>query len=211
MESNWSSGRLYRFCDSIMKVAYMNLLWFCFSLVGLVIFGLLPATVALFAVVRKWLMNDEELSIFKTFFTTYKKEFFKANIIGIMFLCAGFILYFNYLYVLTHPGSLQLAISIPLVIVSFFYLTTCLYLIPVYVHYDLKGIQFIKHSFYIGMANPIMTGLMFLGCLLLSLLLQFIPGLLPFFFPSLFVIVIMWSGLRSFQKVEWKQKQYETT
>ncbi|MED3907322.1 YesL family protein [Geobacillus thermodenitrificans] len=39
-----------------------------FILGGLIIFGFAPATVALFTVVRKWLIfRDDDISVFKTF------------------------------------------------------------------------------------------------------------------------------------------------
>jgi uncharacterized membrane protein YesL len=35
-------------CDWVAKLAYVNLLWFLFTAAGLLIFGFMPATVALF-------------------------------------------------------------------------------------------------------------------------------------------------------------------
>lgn len=194
-----------------MKIAYANLLWICFSLLGLIILGIIPSTVALFAVIRKWLMSDNDVPVFKTFFTTYKAEFLKSNLIGYLMVMIAFVIYYDFIYVSGIQGVIQMAMSVPLIILTIFYLVTILNLLPVYVHYDLKFFQYIKHSFYIGIANPFLTLSMAVGCLLIGLLLKFIPGLLPFFCPSLFAIVMMWVGLRSFRNIEAKQKGYELT
>jgi uncharacterized membrane protein YesL len=59
-----------------MKLAYLNLLWIVFSVGGLIVFGSIPASVSLFTIVRKWLINKEtDLPIFHTFFQNYKNEF----------------------------------------------------------------------------------------------------------------------------------------
>jgi uncharacterized membrane protein YesL len=211
VKENWTSGRFYQFCIWCSKIAYVNILWICFSLVGLGIFGILPSSVSLYTISRKWLTAETDLPIFKTFFETYKKEFFKANTIGLFMAIIGFVLYFNYIYVLTIQGTAQLFFGIPLFIFTVFYLVTLLYFLPVYVHYELGLFQYIKHSFYIGMANPIVTLLMVIAISFISLFLYFIPGLLPFFCPTLIALVIMFGGLRGFTKIEGKTKEYGIT
>src|SRR5690625_1995366 len=66
------SGRLYRICEVITKFAYVNILWFVFTLLSLIIFGFMPATVALFSVTRKWVMGDMDVPVFSTFWGTYR-------------------------------------------------------------------------------------------------------------------------------------------
>jgi uncharacterized membrane protein YesL len=211
LETNWTSGRFYRFCDWMMKIAYVNLLWILCSLLGLVVIGIIPSTVALFTVIRKWLLGEKEVPIFSTFSQSFRTEFFKSNLLGIFIVLAGYMVYFDFRYLTSIQGTNQLWLSIPLVIITVFFFITMLYLLPVYVHYELTFFQYIKHSFYIGVANPMITLGMLVSCILLTLLFKYIPGFLPFFCPSLFVFVLMLGGLKSFRNIEAKQKLYQIT
>ena len=67
MEQNVSMGRVLSFCEWVLKFFYANLLWFVFTMLGLGVFGFMPATTALFSVTRKWIMGKTDIPIFKTF------------------------------------------------------------------------------------------------------------------------------------------------
>lgn len=79
MELNGFVGVLYRTSEWIMRLVYLNLLWIAFSLLGIVLFGFFPATAAMFSVVRKWIMGETDVRVFKEFWQTYRKEFWKSN------------------------------------------------------------------------------------------------------------------------------------
>lgn len=206
MNSSWLEGRIYGICEWITKLAYVNILWWLFTLAGAIVFGVAPATVALFTVVRKWLLfNDNDVPIFKTFLSTYKKEFLRANKIGLYIGGGAYILYIDFLYLVNIGETFQLAFSVFLCVILVFYAITLLYLFPIYVHYELRFLQYIKYSFFIGMANPLMTLTMFFSIILLTVLFMYIPGLIPFFSISSLSVVLMWCALRGFRKIEEKQ------
>jgi uncharacterized membrane protein YesL len=206
MRSGWLEGRIYGICEWITRLAYVNILWGLFTLVGAIFLGVAPATVALFTVVRKWILfSDNDVPIFKTFFNTYKKEFLQANKIGLFIGFVSYILYIDFLYIANIREAFQLAFSVFLFVILVFYAITLLYIFPIYVHYELRFLQYIKYSFFIGMANPLMTLTMFLSIILLTVLFIYIPGLIPFFSVSLVSVVLMWCALRGFRKIEEKQ------
>ncbi|MBB5326353.1 putative membrane protein YesL [Anoxybacillus tepidamans] len=206
MRSGLLDGKLYRVCEWITKLAYINILWVLFTLVGAVIFGIAPAAVALFTIVRKWLVfHDNDVPVFKTFFQTYKKEFWRANCFGIVFIAVAYILYIDVLYLAHVPSSFRLLFSIVLFIIFIFYIVTLLYIFPIYVHYKLNFWQYMKYALLIGMANPLMTLIMLMSAGVLFVVFMYIPGLIPFFSISLFSLVVMGSALRAFRKVEEKQ------
>jgi uncharacterized membrane protein YesL len=188
-----------------MKFAYVNLLWILFSFLGFIFLGIGPATVALFTIVRKWLMKENDLPIFKTFFQTYKNEFIQANKLGVLMSIIGLFLYFDFKFLLLMGGTVQYMLSIPLMLITFFYLITLLYLFPVYVQFDMKLLQYIKNSFYIAVINMHITILMVAAIMLLSILLSTVPGLVPFFSMILISLVMMWGALFSFRRIERKQ------
>lgn len=206
MRSSWLEGRIYGICEWITRLAYVNILWGLFTLAGAIILGVAPATVALFTVVRKWLLfSDNDVPIFKTFLNTYKKEFWRANKIGLFIGLVSYVLYIDFLYTANVREAFQLAFSVFLFVILVFYAITLLYLFPIYVHYELRFLQYVKYSFFIGMANPLMTLTMFLSIILLTVLFMYIPGLIPFFSVSSFSVVLMWCALKAFRKIEEKQ------
>ncbi len=75
MQMGGIMGGFYRVSEWIMRFAYVNILWGLFTLAGLVLFGFMPATVAMFTVIRKWLMGETDIPVFKTFFASFKKRF----------------------------------------------------------------------------------------------------------------------------------------
>ncbi|MEH7253744.1 DUF624 domain-containing protein, partial [Neobacillus niacini] len=67
--------RFNTFAIWMLKVAYLNVLWISFTLVGLGLFGLFPSTGAMYTIVQKWLRKEPVEKIFHTFWNIYKKEF----------------------------------------------------------------------------------------------------------------------------------------
>lgn len=207
MKINEAMGKLYLVCDWIMKLAYANLLWFLFTILGIGLFGFMPASVALFTVVRKWLKKDIDIPIFQTFFQTFKKDFIKANKIGILFVLVGYVLYIDSMFIKNVTGTMQMALIVPFLIACLFYLITLLYIFPVYVHYELTVLQYIRNSFFIGILNPISTLLMIISISLLGILFGYLPEIVPFFSIVLIAIITMWGSNRTFHKMELKRKR----
>lgn len=141
-------GKLYTICEWIMKLAYINLLWIMFTVSGLILLGFMPATAALFTVVRKWFMKETEVPIWKTFFSVYKSEFIKSNSFGLVFVMAGIMLYVDYYLILNLDGIIRIVATSILLLISCLYLITVLFFFPVYVHYELKFFDYFKYSFF---------------------------------------------------------------
>jgi uncharacterized membrane protein YesL len=203
MQMGGIMGGFYRFSEWAMKIAYLNILWVLFAILGLGLFGIMPATVATFTIVRKWLKMEEDIPIFKTFYSTYKKEFLKTNVIGSILAIAGLILYFNYHYlsVIENPIIHILIVSF-IFMMSIFYIILCLYIVPVYVHFDLKLYQYFKYALMIGIMNIHLTIMMIVSIYLLYLLFITIPGLIPFFTSSMLALVIMGISYYAFLLIE---------
>ncbi|GAE33977.1 YesL family protein [Halalkalibacter akibai] len=200
-------GGFYRVSEWIMRLAYVNLLWILFALLGLVLFGLMPATIAAFAVIRKWFMGEGDIPIFKTFFSIYKESIIKANILGFILSVITFILYIDFLFVRTLDGLFQIIMTVALMTVSLLLLITVCYIFPVYVHYQLKLTDYPKNSLMIGLLNPLSTLTMIGGLLILYQIYVYIPGLIPFFGTSLIVLSLMGPAYFSFKKIESKKEK----
>ncbi|WP_413379938.1 YesL family protein [Alkalihalobacillus sp. 1P02AB] len=203
-------GGFYRISEWIMRLAYINLLWIFFTLIGFVVFGWMPATVAMFTVIRRWFMGETDVSIFKLFFTTYKKEFIKANLLGVLVGVVGYILYIDFQFINHVSGVLQLILTFVFVMVGFFYFVAVAYLIPVFVHYDLKFFQYIKNAFLIGLLSPLMTIILVITLSLTYYVFWLVPGLIPVFGVSVFGCIMMGTAYFAFKRLETrKQKAQE--
>lgn len=193
-------GGVYRGSEWIMRLAYLNILWVLFMIAGLGVFGFFPSTAAMFAVTRKWMMGETEEPIFRTFWKAYKKDFVQVNLIGLILLMIGFFLYFDLRFAQAQQGFVAILRYFFLGLLFFYFIMT-LYIFPVFSHYKLKTIEYIKYAFIIAIGKPVQTFLMIAGSIVIYYLLRFIPGLIPLFSGSLISVVLMWGAARSFPKL----------
>jgi uncharacterized membrane protein YesL len=202
MEWKGILGLIFRMSEWIMLLAYLNILWILFTLLGAVVFGIFPATAAMFAVIRKWLIGKNDVPVFKTFWNYYRAEFLKTNLLGLMFFVTGFILYLDFKIIEFQNEFIHRIFLIVMFLSTGIYTVILIYIFPVFVHYDLKLLQYIKNAFLIGVANPIRTALMILCLITAFFVLRMAPGLLPFFSGSLLSIVMMTFAYQSINKIE---------
>jgi len=198
-----NTANFYHLLEWIMWLAYINLLWIGSALCGLIVFGVFPATVAMFTVIRDLLIKDVTgKQIFKTFILTYKREFFKSNGIGLIITAIGYLLYLDFLFIGNITGFSYYVFYTGLILVGILYLTTLLYIVPLYVHFDLKFFQYFRQAVLIGIGSPFMTILMIIGLVLLYFLLVTIPGLIPLITTSTIALILMGGTLIVFRKLE---------
>lgn len=204
MTTTGLTGLVYKLCNWLMKLAFINILWILFSLLGCVILGLFPATIAMFAVVRK-LGKDQEEPVFKTFWQVYKQEFVRGNLLGIVILITGVISYFDIQFLKeTSLSVLQPFYFLFIFLNCIFYLTV-MYIFPTYVHYHASILQVIKNAFLIMIMNPLSTFYMITGVFIVYLGIIYIPAIIPFYSGSILALIIMSSANRAFQKTEQKK------
>lgn len=204
MEMKGLTGALYKLCDWIMKLAFINLLWLVFSFCGLVLFGFFPATIAMFAILRKMLMGDFDVPVFKTFWETYKKDFIKSNLLGLILVILGYFLYVD-VHLIGNSGGIINLFYYPALLICLAYILTLCYVFPTFVHYDLKVYQILRTSFVMMLINPISTALMVIGGVAIYFLMTTVPGLIPLFSGSVLTVVLMWASFLAFSKIERRQ------
>ncbi|PYZ96400.1 hypothetical protein CR205_11795 [Alteribacter lacisalsi] len=201
MSGNAVVDRIMTGLEILVKVFVINGLWILFTALGLVVFGIFPATVALLAVVRKWIMGESDVPIFKTFAGSYKKEFVKANLYGLMIVLYGWVLYVNYQYMLLADGLLQLVMVIGLIITTSLFLLTVSFLFPSLVHFKLSFVEYLKFSFLLGVTRfylPVLAGI---GLTIVYHSVLFYPGVLVWFVPSLTGLILMSTAYQAFRKL----------
>ncbi|MCJ8009082.1 YesL family protein [Lederbergia wuyishanensis] len=208
MEMNGFLGGLYKLGEWIIRLVYVNILWILFILVGGIALGIMPSTAALFAIMRKWMIGDENLPVFKTYWHSYKKEFTQSNIIGLILGILLLIFYIDYRVILISQGASFQILALFLIIILFLFTLMCLYIFPVFVSYELKLVQYFKYSFLFAFASPLSTVFMIIGLFFSCILAIIVPGLIVFLGVSAPAFIIMASANRAFEKVKHKVQQH---
>lgn len=207
MQMQGVMGGFYRISEWIWRFCYVNILWFLFLIPGLLVFGVFPSTAAMFAVIRKWVRGEEDIPVFKTFWTSYKKEFIKSNILGIILLVIGYILFIDLQFVKASPNEFIRFFHIPLITLIFMYGLVSMYIFPVFVHYDVKLVQVFKNSFLVMVMFPFITIIMGVGCYIVYFIMIKFPGLIPVFGGSFIAFILTWGANLAFSRLQLKDEE----
>lgn len=189
----------------ILKAAWLNLLWLFFSLLGIVVAGIFPATVASLAIARKWIMKEEIQSIRKEFWQRYKMEFFKSNIIGWILTLFGGILWLNYHAIIQMGDALPIFVVFAYYFVIIVYTITLVWIFPILCNYHNEVFAYFKQAFIIGITKLPQTLFM---CMLIFVILYIslaLPTMLLFFTISLISVSVMYVSRGVFTKLELKE------
>lgn len=195
------SQGLHRLTDVIMKVALLNIYWIVFTVIGLGVFGLFPATLAVFAVVRQWLKGNDE-KYFRQFWNYYKKDFLHANAIGYLFVLVGLILYVDKQFISGLDGIGFHIMRYGLLFLLIIFIILLLYIFPVYVHYSVRFFKNFKIAFIVGVTNFFHTIAILLSLILCYFIFTHFPGALVFFGVSLPITCMMYISYTIFTKTE---------
>lgn len=196
---NFSSG-----AHKMIELIYINVLWILFTVLGLGIFGLFPATVAMFTVIRKRIVGEENIKIFHTFSRTYRAEFMKTNGFAVIFYLATYFLYFDLKFLHLNDGKLQFLYPV-LILIFFSSLMTLLFFFPVYVHFKLKFFQYFKQAFLIALTSPLEVITIAVSAVGIYVAVSIFPGMIPLFPGSIFAFISTKLSFRAFTRIASRQ------
>lgn len=182
----------------VSRLAWINLLWIGFTVVGLGLFGFFPATIAMYSVVRQWMMRPEsrDESTVRAFAAEFKKELLSANALGWLVVLVGVALYFNLSVTIGLSGYFYTAIFYLSVAASAVYLTTLVQLPFIYVHVSARRLSLVKYAWLYSMAHPFGTAIIVGVGAGLSFLFGAVPALVPFCSGSIVCAITVAFGLR---------------
>ncbi|MBT2757813.1 DUF624 domain-containing protein [Mesobacillus foraminis] len=223
-------GNLYRVCEWITRFASLNLIWLLFNLPvilltinlfnvhslsqvtqTLMIIGILiplvffPATTAMFAVVRKWVIK-EDISTFKMYLTYYKENYVRSLNGGILilFFWVSFILYSYTFY--QHMDLSLLIFILPFAVLTIF----TLHFFSITAHFDVRLLASLKHAFFITIGSPLLTlGISLITGLILFLSIKTITFLIPFFVGPLIAYSSFLGFYAHLMKVEARKVKFQ--
>lgn len=201
------SGGFFKASEWIARLAYLNVLWIGFTVLGLVVAGFIPATIAMFSVARKWVRDEPNIPILHTFAASFKQEFRQSMKIGVFFFTILVILYLDYQALQIHSNFLYGLLSIAFLSMLFLLLCITLYIFPIYVHYEAGVLRKIKFSLIYAIASPLSTIYMLIGCGLLMIVLSSVDGLVFFFGGSSIALLLMYIANHTFVKNDQRAQQ----
>ncbi|ALC91390.1 hypothetical protein AM500_17480 [Bacillus sp. FJAT-18017] len=200
---NWE--KFNSFATWMVKIAYLNILWIFFTLCGLVLFGLFPSTGAMFSIVQKWLRKEPVEKILPAFWKIFKKEIISLNKFGLFFIVIGYIIVYDFLFLQMNGEKLQLLYPV-IGFIAISYILTLLYFFPVYTQFEMKFFQYIKQSFLLGAGSLLETILIITSFMLLTIIIRFVPGIIPVFTGSVMAVVITYCSNRSLHRINSRRK-----
>lgn len=187
----------------LLRLIWTNLLWIGFTVLGLGIFGIMPATVAMFTVVRRWTLKDFDTPILSLFKTTYFKEWKKSNLIGVIFALIGAFLFLDLSFSEQMTGFFSLFLYVFFLVLFLVYFLTLAFFFPLYVQYAFTIKEYIKQSLFHAIASIKDVIILLLGLTLIGFLLAKVPGLIPFLggvLPSYWIMTICMKRFRKMEK-----------
>lgn len=168
-------------CEWIWRGILANWCWFVFTVLGIGVLGFFPASVALFTIVRKWMRNDPDVPVLKTFKEIYFKEWKRSNGIGLVFYGIGLFLFIDIRIVdQAMTGFLATILSFFLYFLVLVLLLAVGYFFAIYVHYELSIKGYIKQSFLFALTSLPSTILIVIGLTLIGYMINQYPGLIAF-------------------------------
>ncbi|HEV7948361.1 MAG TPA: DUF624 domain-containing protein [Glaciihabitans sp.] len=170
----------YTLFDELVWIAALNGLLMLFTLLGGVVFGLAPSTVAASALVRKR-HSGEHVRMFPEFWGHFRREFVRANTIGVPVLIALVALGLSWHYFTVGADVASAVISGVALVVFIVAVGIVAIAVPLYCNYEIPASRVIPSAVAFALTNPLLL-LLALLVIAAGIGVTFIlPGLLPFF------------------------------
>lgn len=196
--------RLYDAADELFWAVKLNLLWMLFTLVGGVVLGVGPATVAAYALARRR-ARGESFHAGPAFLDEYRREFGRGSLVVLPLAAATALLITNYFYFLP-MGSAATAARTATVAALVALTVITAYLLPMVAHYNLRTRDYLPKASLFALTRPAPSALL----LLLFAAIVYAVQMYPFLAVAAvggWIQLDMWLCLRLFAENEARLKE----
>lgn len=224
-------GALYVISRWIMRFSIINILWFMFSLPAIFILInmllidqleellylvvpsiilvpvlLFPATTAMFATVRNWIIKDSD-QLFKTYWGFYKENY-KRSLLGGIIIMGIWLIWLVDIYYFSNISTILLYLFWFIGMILFIFTIN---FFSITVHYNLKLFTSLKNSLFVTIGSPILF-IVLISCigLILYISIYTFQFLLPFFTGSLIAYISFAVFYKKYLKLVEKQESQRT-
>lgn len=166
--------RIYRWTQTATDFFLLNLMWL---LACLPVVTALPATAAMFGVVRDW-TRGTETGVFGTFVLRFRQNFVQSLIVGVLWTLFGGALFLDFLVANQLSGGTQVVMRSLLVLATLLYAFASVFLFPVMVHYDTKWTAVPKNALLLSIARLPTTLLCLITVAAMAALTFIVPALI---------------------------------
>ncbi len=146
---NVLDSKAYRWLSAAADFFLLNLVWL---LACLPVVTALPATAAMFGVVRDW-TRGKEAGVLETFVLRFRQNFALSLVVGMLWVLFGGALLLDFLVANQLSGGPQVVMRSLLVLAGALYAFTSVFLFPVIVHYDTKWTVVPKNALLLSIAR----------------------------------------------------------
>ena len=202
-------NKLMLFFDWIYRLLYLNALWVLFTVAGLVVFGLFPSTTSMFYIAKEWLNGNKDFPVFKTFFTKFKEEFVRSEIIGAIVVGVAVLLYFDLQFFFQKDGTIFYILRYLMLTVAFLYVMILAFLFPLFVQMKIPLGEFFKNVLFISITRILHSVIMAAGCFTIFVVFAKFAGLFIFFFGSTIAFWLTWNAKIALNKIHQKREIYQ--
>lgn len=179
MSNLWKiDSRFMQTMTLITNLVFVNLLWLLCSL-PIITAG--AATSAMYSVLFAYREKKTD-SVFKPFFSAFKRNFRQSTVIWLILLAVTLVLGYDVLYLIFEIKKFSF-LGIPVIIAGLLILISGAYIFPQIAMFQNKLISMVKNSFLLFMLFPILS----VAIILLNLL----PWILLLFSPQVFWLTIL--------------------
>ncbi|WP_169729371.1 YesL family protein [Thermoactinospora rubra] len=193
----WSI-RLYNACDQLLWAIRLNLLWIAFTLLGGVVLGLGPATVAAYTLARRH-ARGESFQVWTEFARAYRREFVRGSLLVLPLTATGVLLVGNLLY-FTAQGMTALRLTTYVALAAL--VVVAAYLLPMYVHYDLRVSAYLPKASLFALTRPASSILLLFAFVAIAHTVEAFPILAPTVAAGAWIQLNTWLCLRFFEENE---------
>lgn len=176
----------------IERMFHVQFLWILYSLRGLVVAGLFPATAAMFATMRRLIRIPGGFGLNDYFKKEYKANFKKANGLGYLLVILLFLFILNFRSAQLMEGTagmIFVILSFVMIVVLFLLLISSW---GVMAHYELGILEIIKHTLIIFSVNPLHVVLLLISLVVFGWASWRLGILLPLVLFSMLAYIVMW-------------------
>lgn len=180
-------------CSEIFWAARLNLMWMVFTLLGGVVLGLGPATMAAYVVARRHARGESIQS--RDYASAYRREFVRGSLLVLPVAVVATVLAGNLLYL---SGGLRFATYAALVVLA----AAGAYLGPLYAHYELPLRDYLPKASLVALTRPASTALLLFALSAVAFVVVSAPVLAPILGVGAWISLNTWLCQRFFEENE---------
>ncbi|MFI7611930.1 YesL family protein [Nonomuraea terrae] len=188
------SMKVHAVCSEVFWAARLNLMWIVFTLLGGVVLGFGPATVAAYVLARRHARGE---SIhWGDYWTVYRREFVRASLLVLPVALPAVVLAGNLSAV--DAGPLRAATYAALTVLA----AAGVYLGPLYAHYELPLWSYFAKASLVALTRPASTALLLFVLSAMAFVTATVPVLAPIVSVGAWICLNTWLCLRFFEENE---------